>query len=161
MPAHERFFDLLRLNTFQAARRGAAMARVILASLAGEPVKAIGTIGPEARLVALAGHDGNLSQMAGVFGLEWSLPVQDQPDATAPATTLAFELWKDSASGESFVRPVLYYGTMDQLRTLAPGAARKLPLKFDDCASGPMGSCPLETVRKRVEALLPQDCGDI
>jgi 4-phytase/acid phosphatase len=160
MPAHERFFELLRLNTFQASRRGAAMARVILASLAGEPIKTVPAIGPDARLVALAGHDGNLSQMAGVFGLNWSLP-QDQPDATAPATTLAFELWKDTASGETFVRPVLYYATLDQLRTLAPAIARKLPLQFDDCASGPMGSCSLETVRKRVEALLPEDCGEI
>ena len=159
-PAHERFFELLRLNTFQASRRGAAMARVILASLAGEPIKTVPAIGPDARLVALAGHDGNLSQMAGVFGLNWSLP-QDQPDATAPATTLAFELWKDTASGETFVRPVLYYATLDQLRTLAPAIARKLPLQLDDCASGPMGSCSLETVRKRVEALLPEDCGEI
>ncbi len=97
--------------------------------------------------------------MGGLFGLAWTLP--DQPDATAPATALAFELWKDPTIGARFVRPVIYYATLDQLRTLTPATARRRVLTFADCASGPMGSCPLETLRQRTLALIPPGCGAV
>ena len=45
---------------------------------------------------------------------------------------------------------MIYYETLDQLRTLTPGRAEMLPLAFKDCASGPMGSCPLEAITSRV-----------
>ena len=48
---------------------------------------------------------------------------------------LAFELWRDG--DRAYVRPVIYYETLDQLRTLRPNRARTLPLTFKDCASGP------------------------
>jgi 4-phytase/acid phosphatase len=131
------------------------MTRIILAALAGQPVSGGPQSGPETRLLVLSGHDTNLAWMGGVFGLDWKFP--DNPDATAPSTSLAFELWADG--GRQFVRPVLYYGALDQLRTLTPRAARTLPLKFADCATGPMGSCPLDTLSQRVLAELPGDCG--
>ena len=78
--------------------------------------------------------------------------------STAPATALAFELWSDGA--HQFVRPVIYYETMEQLRSLTPDRAEKLPLTFADCASGPKQSCPLEQLTQRVEAVLPPGCGE-
>ena len=57
-----------------------------------------------------------------------------------------------------YVRPVLYYETLTQLRDLTPAHAHALPLQFAGCATGPMGSCPLEAVEKHVEALIPADC---
>jgi hypothetical protein len=50
---------------------------------------------------------------------------------------------------------------MDQLRTLKPARAETLALSFKDCDSGPKGSCPLETITQRVEALLPPGCGEL
>jgi 4-phytase / acid phosphatase len=157
MPLHERAFRLNFGDPYRSAREGAPMARLILAALAGETRPAAPGFGPGTRLLALAGHDSNLALMGGLFGLAWTLP--DQPDATAPATALAFELWKDRSSGARFVRPVIYYATLDQLRTLAPTTARRRILSFAGCASGPMGSCPLETLRRRTLALIPPDCG--
>jgi 4-phytase/acid phosphatase len=92
-----------------------------------------------------------------VFGLRWTLP--GEPDGTAPSSALAFELWSDGA--HQYVRPVIYFATMDQLRTLQPARAQSLPLAFPDCASGPKGSCPVEAIAKRVEALLPPGCGEL
>ena len=69
---------------------------------------------------------------------------------------LAFELWSDG--GKEYLRPVIFYETLDQLRSLKPDRARELPLTFRDCAAGPMGSCPVEEIRRRVEAELPADC---
>jgi 4-phytase/acid phosphatase len=97
--------------------------------------------------------------MGGMFGLSWTLP--DEPDATAPATALAFELWADRASGVRYVRPVIYYATLDQLRTLAPASAHSLSLSFAGCASGPMGSCALDTLRRQTLALIPPGCGEV
>lgn len=154
MPVHERAFAVIRDEPDLDAARGAQMVRVILGALAGQPVSGGPRSGPDLKLLGLAGHDTNLILMAGVFGLEWTLPAE--PDATAPSTALAFELWQDG--GKAYVRPVIYYETLDQLRTLTPRRARALPLTFKDCASGPMGACPLEALRRRAEALLPPDC---
>ncbi len=151
---HERPTRLMRRDPYLSDRVGAEMARLILAALAGE---AGPHSGPNVRLLALAGHDTNLSLMGGVFGLDWTLA--DEPDATAPATSLVFELWSDH--GRSFVRPVIYYETLDQLRSLSPARARAQPLQFDGCASGPLASCPLETLRARVLAAIPPGCGEM
>ncbi|MFI4974608.1 MAG: histidine-type phosphatase [Caulobacterales bacterium] len=159
MAAHERFTRLTRQNVYFAGRYGAPMARLILAALDGAAATSDQgpALGPNSKLVDLAGHDTNLSATAGVFGLDWTLP--EEPDATAPATTLAFELWVDPASGARFVRPVLFYESLKQLRTLAPANARRLVLKFQDCASGPNGTCAMADLRRRAEAAMPTDCG--
>jgi 4-phytase/acid phosphatase len=154
MPLHEAAFARIRANVYASARRGAPMARAILAALNGEAAAGGPTSGPDLRLMMLAGHDTNLVLMASTFGLAWTLP--DEPDSTAPSTALAFELWTDH--GKRYVRPVLYYETLDQLRDLKPALARTLPLQFAGCATGPMGSCPLQAVEKHVEALIPADC---
>jgi 4-phytase/acid phosphatase len=152
MPTHERVISLMRRTPRLGAHAGAPMARLVLAALAGEPTA---QSSPATRILALAGHDTNLTLMAGLFGLDWTLP--GEPDATAPATALVFELWSDK--GGLFVRPMIYYEPLDQLRSLQPQRARKIALSFKGCASGPMESCPLQTLRQRAEALMPPDCG--
>jgi 4-phytase/acid phosphatase len=154
MPIHERAFALIRDNSYSASRRGAPMAKVILDALAGEPTSGGPRTGRDLRLLALAGHDTNLVLMASVFGLRWTLP--GEPDATAPSTALAFELWSDQ--GRRYVRPVIYYETLEQLRTLKPAMAKALPLRFEGCSEGPMGSCPLARLRAHAAAVIPADC---
>jgi 4-phytase/acid phosphatase len=154
MPLHERGFALIRQNLFLTTRSGNPMARVILDALRGRPTSGGPQSGPDLKLMGLAGHDTNLALMAGVFGLAWTLP--GEPDGTAPSTALAFELWSDGA--HEYVRPVIYYETLEQLRTLKPAAAKILPLTFTDCADGPMGSCSLATVEAHLDAVLPADC---
>jgi 4-phytase/acid phosphatase len=157
MALHERAFAMIRVDSYVSAVRGAPMARVVLDALAGKAAGGGPQSGPNLKLMTLSGHDTNLVLMAGVFGLSWTLP--GEPDGTAPSTALAFEVWSDGA--HQFVRPVIYYETMDQLRTLTPSRAEMLPLSFKDCASGPKGSCPLEAITRRVEALLPPGCGEL
>ncbi len=152
MPLHELHTASLRHQPYFAARAGAVMGRLVIAALAGESGP---HSGPDVRVLALAGHDTNILLMAGLFGLDWTLP--GEPDASAPATTLAFELWSDK--GRRFVRPVIYYETSDQLRTLRPGRAEKLALHFTGCDGGPLGSCPLDALRARAEAFIPPGCG--
>jgi 4-phytase/acid phosphatase len=157
MALHERGYAALRANPYVLGHRGAPMARVILAALAGRPATGGPQSGPDLKLLTLSGHDTNIALMAGLFGLTWTLP--GEPDGTAPSTALAFELWSDGA--HQYVRPVIYYETMDQLRSLKPARAETLALSFKDCASGPKGSCPVERITQRVEALLPPGCGEL
>lgn len=156
MAAHERLFGLLAADKPLAVRAGAPMARLILAFLAGDQRAAAPAVGEATAILGLAGHDSNLAFMAGVFGVDWALP--GEPEATAPATTLAFELWRDP-SGARFVRAVVYYETLDQLRSLRPAKARSVALAFSDCSSGPMRSCPLATLSRRTAQLVASDCG--
>ena len=159
MPLNERAMKLYTDDTYLAARDGAPMARLILAALAGEPSRDDVGSGPQTRLLVLVGHDSNLALMGALFGLEWTLP--GEPDRTAPAATLAFELWQDGSSGARFVRPVIYYETLDQLRSLNPATAKRMELTLSGCASGPMGSCPLAELSRRALAAIPADCGRI
>ncbi len=157
MPLHERVYAMMRANPDIPSHRGAPMARIILGALAGKPVGGGPQSGPDLKLMVLSGHDTNIALMADIFGLSWTLP--GEPDGTAPSTALAFELWSDGA--HDYVRPLIYFETMDQLRTLEPARAEALPLAFKDCDSGPKGSCPLETITQRLEALLPPGCGEL
>jgi 4-phytase/acid phosphatase len=157
MAIHEHAFALIRDNAYVAERRGGPEARIVLAALAGAPVAGGPMLGPHTKLLTLVGHDSNLAWMAGVFGLAWTFP--DNPDFTAPSTSLALELWSDR--GRQYVRPVVYFLGLGQMRALAPARAKAMPLTFKECANGPMGSCPLETLRQRVEAELPRDCGQL
>jgi 4-phytase/acid phosphatase len=154
MPLHERGYEVLRANTAATSKIGSAMARVIFDALNGRSASGGPESGPDLKLMGLAGHDTNLALMASIFGLSWTLP--GEPDGTAPSTALAFELWTDGTT--QYVKPVIYFETLEQLRTLKPAEAKSLPLSFADCATGPMGSCPLSTIEPRVEAMLPTDC---
>ncbi len=159
MPAHERSADLMRRTPYVAAHNGFVLARAVLDLLQDRapqdphaPRLAAG-----ARLTMIAGHDTNLSNMAGVFGLSWALP--GQPDSTAPDTTLALELWREPSSGEESVRAVVYFQSLAQLRDMTPlNAAHPAgitPVRFQGCAAA---ACPLAQLVSLVSARLPPEC---
>jgi 4-phytase/acid phosphatase len=100
--------------------------------------------------MVFVGHDTNLSNMAGLFGLDWALP--GEPDPTGPSVTLALELWRNPVSGERRVRPVVYYQTLDSLRSLKPTPISRLGLRFAACPDAE--DCPLQVLTKAVEARL-------
>jgi 4-phytase/acid phosphatase len=109
-------------------------------------------------VTVIAGHDTNISNLAGVFGLSWTLP--NQPDATAPDTVLAFELWRDGAS--KTVRIVVYSQSLDQLRDAsvlnAANPAGIAPVASPNCADERGGVCRLATLETNGLASLPEQC---
>jgi 4-phytase/acid phosphatase len=108
-------------------------------------------------MLVLSGHDTNIALMGAVFGLDWTLP--GEPDVTSPSETLAFELWRDPATGKGYVKAVVYYETLDQLRTLKPADAQRVDLSIPNCADSQEGSCSVDEVSRKVEALIPAGCG--
>jgi 4-phytase/acid phosphatase len=103
-----------------------------------------------ARVIVLAGHDTNLSNIAGMLGVTWRLP--GQPDSTAPDTALAFEVWRDGKT--EFVRLRLFYQTLDQLRDLT----RLSDPPRRDLTLSCTGRCTVAKVAWRMEAAMAKEC---
>ncbi|GAN71720.1 phosphoanhydride phosphorylase [Acetobacter syzygii] len=114
-PLHTQESWLIRRLPTLAAHKGATMASVVQDVLAGKPATALPAATEQTKLLVLSGHDTNLDVLATLYGLDWSFT--DQPDPTAPNTTLAFELWR-SPSGP-YVTVRLFHQGLEALRTLA------------------------------------------
>jgi 4-phytase/acid phosphatase len=159
MPLHEIYADLMRRTPYLASRRGSHLVQEILDLLAGKPgsVRGAPPVPKEASLVVFLGHDTNLSNLSGLLDANWRLP--GQPDATAPDTALAFEVWKE-ADGRRSVKLRLFYQTPDQLRGLAAFTQARpvptLPLSFPGCSA--KEACTLDRFQERLSASLAKDC---
>jgi len=172
MPLHDRYADLTRRAPDIAARNGAPLARQILVAIdngasgaaidngASAAVTDAAPIPPAARFVALLGHDTNLSNIGGMLGIDWALP--DQPDKTAPDTALAFELWRDPVDGSRYVRVVVHYQTLEQLRQLAAldadHPAPRVAVAIAGCGDPATGLCPLPRFHAMLEDAMPRAC---
>ncbi len=156
-PLHNYYAALVRRTPYLAAHNGGLLARTVLAALKGRA--AVDGMSGKTKLLVIAGHDTNLSNLAGILGLDWTLP--GQPDNTPPGGTLAFELRRDRAGAE-FVQIVLYYLTLDQLRAASPlnkdNPPGRIALPLPGCSDGPAGSCPVERFLRRVDAAIPPEC---
>jgi len=157
---HNRAAYLMRQTPELASHNGVVLARTVLDLLQGQAPRDSHAppLSAAARLTVIAGHDTNLSNLAGIFGLNWTLP--DQPDATAPDTTLAFEVWRDGVA--ETVRVVVYSQSLRQLRTAAnldhDHPAGVTPIALPDCHDGPNDACLLSTLAKLIPQRLPEAC---
>ncbi|GGC37247.1 phosphoanhydride phosphohydrolase [Asaia siamensis] len=115
LPVHDYLSDLTRRRGTLVKEKSRLMADVIDRFLSGESVTlSDGSIVPrETRFLAFAGHDTTLDALAARYGLGWSFA--DQPDRTAPDTTLAFERWRDHA-GHALYRVVIFHQSLAALR---------------------------------------------
>lgn len=166
LPLHVRYADLFRRTPDIAASGGAPLAQAMLTLLERRPLSGAfpgaPPVPPSARLVLFLGHDTNLSNMGGMLGLDWTLP--GEPDSTAPDTTLALELWRNGHDGRRYVRAVVIYQTLAELRAEAMGsragvqrrAAEALLLTLPGCT---LSRCPLEAVRAHIESRVSRSCG--
>ncbi len=159
VPMHTIETDLMRRTPYLAAHNGALMTRAVLAGLQG------GAALPEpgaggGKLTLIAGHDTNVSNLAGVLGADWTLP--GQPDKTPPDGALAFEVWKNPMTGARFVRVAMIYQTLEDLRASTPlnaaHPAGRVAVSIPGCADGPKGECRLETFVSLIGSRLPAEC---
>ena len=155
LAAHRRMSDIERAAPYVAARRGSTMAAFILDALNDDAVARDG--GPKVaagdKMIVLAGHDTNLANMGGAFGLNWTLP--KQPDATAPGTAIAFERWRDD-HGKAFVRVRMFYTDPDQVRSLSAIPAHEITVTPQACAG--LRECGLDVFSRSVRATIANAC---
>lgn len=152
------YLRLLHKTPYIAAHEGTPLARAVLAALdddgSAAPVSA-------SRLLAFVGRDIELAALAGLLGMDWSLP--GQPDEHGPGVTLAFERLSSPADRRRYLRVTLYYQTAAQLRSGAAldldHPAGRIPLKIPGCESDALdGACPLPKVRSLLQAAYATDC---
>lgn len=115
---HSVYTDVMRRTPAIARARGSDLLARVLCSLkqAVSGTAVPGALGnPGDALLILAGHDTNLSNLSGMLGVTWHLPGY-WPNDTPPGGALVFSLWRDSESGESFVRTRYQAPTLEQIR---------------------------------------------
>ncbi len=147
MAIHNLYSAMVRRNPVVAGHNGAVLARRVLAALGAEQ-------GPT--IAIFVGHDTNLDNMAGIFGLDWAHP--GQPDATPPDGMLVFERWRDGG-GEPQVRIAFVYQTAQQLRDLLPltnGQGPGIsPVTSSSCAGG---TCAMPVLQGLADRRIPKSC---
>jgi 4-phytase / acid phosphatase len=158
MSLHIAYSDLLRRSPYIGRASASNMLSHILKSIeqaiSGNAVA--GALGrPGDRVLFLAGHDGNLSNISGALGLSWLLPGY-QPNDTPPGGALFFELWRQP-SGEYEVRTYYTAQTLEQMHNASPLTAENppatAPLYLDGCSqSGPGMPCSWKAFQKKVES---------
>lgn len=152
MPLHNLFARLTRANPVVATHRGAMLAQTISALMTDSST--LTPLPAGARFVLFLGHDGNLSNLAGFYRLDWTLP--GQPDATAPNTALVFERLRRQ-DGKRYVRIKLFYQPLATMRAAHP-QTKVIPLPLFSCRDGPGGSCPLAQFVALTSARMLPDC---
>ena len=142
---HTLEFDLMQRTPYLAARQGSALVQRVLATLR-RARDGRAEVGPPTghKLTLLVGHDTNLSNVAGMLGLHWSLPSY-LPNETPPAGALHFELLRDRQTGSHAVRVRYIAQTLDQMRQVTPLDRARPPEQamatIDGCAASDDGTC--------------------
>jgi len=145
LPAHEYQSDLIRRSAVVAHAKGDGLAHAISSILSDQKtVLSDGSlITRSAQAVIFAGHDTTLDALATIYGLNWTF--EDQPDRTAPDTTLAFERWRNT-DGTRLVKVVVFHQSLDEIRYLQPLPATEsgTSVAVGACVSGGHAACLLE-----------------
>lgn len=120
---HGLYFDLTQRTFYLAQVGGSNLASHIVDTLEqatlGQPVP--GALGPPGeRVVVLVGHDTNIANIGGLFGMNWWIP-GTQANPTLPGGALVFELWRRGAQQNAYyVRTRYVCQTLSQMRESAP-----------------------------------------
>jgi 4-phytase/acid phosphatase len=119
----------LRTRTHEVARQSSTYLAVrLLATLlrVTENPALADPIGGGEKIIVLSGHDGTLTMLAGLLGLNWHLPGY-APGEAAPGGALLFELWRRKSDGQRSVRIHYVAQTLDQMRFLVPLSLERPP----------------------------------
>ncbi len=137
MRLHAAYADLARQTPYVAHLQGSNLLSHVLRSME-QAVKrstvtgALGEVGD--RVLVIVGHDTNISNIAGMLGIDWLLDGY-QPDDTPPGSALVFELWQ---KGEREMTVSTYYlaQSLEQMRKALPLTPEAPPLKSPIFVSG-------------------------
>ena len=137
---HALLFDIHARPRYQAERIASAMSRRILRLL---------TDAHAPKLNVLVGSDNNIVALASILDLHFQLAGYAKDDPPIGGA-LGIELWRDTVSGQRYVRTIYQAQSLDQLRTLSPlddtSPPATVELQPKSCAGSEPGRCPLERV---------------
>ena len=130
MRIHEAYADLARQTPYIARLQASNLLSHILRSMAqsvGDTTQS-GSLGKSGdKVLVIAGHDTNLSNIAGMLGISWLLSGY-QPMETPPGGALVFELWRQG-TGELVINTYFTAQSLEQMRRVLPLSIDNPPLK--------------------------------
>jgi len=142
---HGLFFDLADRTFYAAQVEGSNLASHIVDTLeqAAQSDVVPGALGPPGEhVVIIAGHDSNIANIGGLFGMNWWLP-GTQANPMLPGGALVFELWKrGDAPGSFYVRVSYVAQTLEQQRNVSPLSLDSPPALSPICIPGCGGVAP-------------------
>jgi 4-phytase/acid phosphatase len=116
---HGLLFDVYSRPPYMAPRVAGALARRLLAAVDGSGADSGGAAGATApKLTILVGHDDNIAAITALLGVDFQSAGYGYDDPPIGAA-LIFEVLRDGATGELYVRTLLQAQTPDQLRDLS------------------------------------------
>jgi 4-phytase/acid phosphatase len=137
MRLHAAYADLARQTQYVARVQGSNLLSHVLRSLE-QAVKGRTVVGSldevSERVLVIVGHDTNISNIAGMLGIDWLLDGY-QPDDTPPGSALVFELWQQG-EGEMVVSTYYVAQSPEQMRKTLPLTLDSPPLKSPIFVSG-------------------------
>ena len=145
-------------NTPYIARRGGSqlMNQIALALGDGSGAGAVQGGPPNVPLVMYVAHDTNISYLRTMLGFTWQQSPYPQNNIP-PASTLAFERYREVSSGQRFVHIVFEAQSLDQIRSLQGLSSGNPPLSESfnldgHCRPSAVGLlCPINEVLARME----------
>jgi 4-phytase/acid phosphatase len=157
MTLHAASSDILQRTPYIAQVQASNLLSHMLLTLrqAAQQKPVAGAIGvPGDKLVVLAGHDTNISNIAALLDAHWLINGYQRDDAV-PGGALVFELWQ--VPGQDDEVRVFYEAQMPlQMRNAIPVTLAQPPGKarvfLPGCSvSGDSAACPLQTVERLME----------
>ncbi len=117
---HSLYFELGQASSYPAMAQGSNLASHILASLeqaASGQANPAAFGSPDQKLVIVTGHDTNLANLGGLFGLTWWLP-ETPRNPLLPGGALVFELRERRSDHQQIVCVSYVAQTFQQMREL-------------------------------------------
>jgi 4-phytase / acid phosphatase len=160
MRLHAAYADLARQTQHVARVQGSNLLSHILLSME-QVVKGrtvVGSLGDVSdRVLVIVGHDTNISNIAGMLGIDWLLDGY-QRDDTPPGSALVFELWQ-RGEGEMVVSTYYVAQSLDQMRKTLPLTLDSPPLKspifISGCSTADQKmACPWNAFRHTLESAI-------
>lgn len=109
---HTLQFDLMERTRYIAQRQGSNLLATIAASIQNVQLLSPATA---PRLTLLVGHDTNISNIAGLLGLDWVI-AGFQPNQPSPGGALAFEVLRDPVTDDRYVQLAYHAQSLLQMR---------------------------------------------
>lgn len=104
-------YDLSNDLLYLAQRRGSILLSAMLEAIASDSAPT--------RWLILVAHDTNIAMVRTLMGFSWQLPGYSRGNIP-PGSSLVLERWRDTRSGERFLRLYFQAQSLDDIRQLQP-----------------------------------------
>lgn len=144
-------YDLSNDVPYLAQRRGSILLDAIIKGLE-QGVSPVQNASPDTRWLLLVAHDTNIARVRTLMNFSWQLPGYSRGNVP-PGSSLVFERWRDTQTGQRFVRIYFQAQSLDDLRHLTPVDDRHPLLREEwhekNCRITNVGTlCPYQSTLK-------------